>query len=115
MAFVFALVIRAVPAEWFLETGWRVLVFAVGAVAAPPTIWFLRGVARVVRGDVRVVTIWAAIGAMTFDGLAIGFVPALYGQTGDALAWAAAMLLFAFASLLVAAQLMLRLVRPRDR
>jgi hypothetical protein len=50
---------------------------------------------------------WGTIGAITFDGLAIGFVPGLYGQTGDALAWAASSLLFAFASLLVAGELML--------
>jgi hypothetical protein len=49
---------------------------------------------------------------MTFDGLAIGFIPGLYGQTGDALAWAAAMLLVAFASLLIAAQVMIGLVAP---
>jgi len=49
---------------------------------------------------------------MTFDGLAIGFLPALYGQTGQALAWTAAALLFAFASLIVAGQLMLGRVVP---
>lgn len=46
------------------------------------------------------------------DGLAIGFIPALYGQTGQALAWVAAALLFAFASLIVAGQLMLGKVVP---
>jgi len=49
---------------------------------------------------------------MTFDGLAIGFVPELYGQTGQALAWAASALLFAFASLIIAGQLMLGRVVP---
>ena len=52
---------------------------------------------------------------MTFDGLAIGFMPALYGHTGDALAWFAAALLFAFASLVIAGQLMLGRVVPADR
>jgi hypothetical protein len=51
---------------------------------------------------------------MTFDGLAIGVVPGLYGQTGDALAWAAAAVLFAFASLLIAGQQLLGLVVPAD-
>jgi hypothetical protein len=109
-----AFVIRVLPAWVFLEPGWRAVVFAVGAIAAPPTVWFLQGVARVVPGGARYVALWGAIGAMTFDGLAIGFIPALYGQTGDALAWAAAMLLFAFASLLVAAQVMLGLVAAED-
>ena len=58
---------------------------------------------------------WAAAGAMTFDGLAIGFIPGLYGQTGQALAWTAAALLFAFASLLVAGQVMLGRDVPASR
>lgn len=114
IAFGFALVISALPSWFFLEPGWRAVAFAVGALAAPPTVWFLQGVARAVKGGVRTTAIWAASGAMTFDGLAIGFFPALYGQTGDALAWAAAMLLFAFASLLVAAQVMIGLVAPES-
>jgi hypothetical protein len=112
VAFVFALVISVLPAWFFLEPGWRAVAFAAGAIAAPPTVWFLQGVARVVPGGQRRVALWGAIGAMTFDGLAIGFIPGLYGQTGDALAWAAAMLLVAFASLLIAAQVMIGLVAP---
>ncbi len=112
VALFFAVVISLVPAFVFLETQWRVLVFVVVAAAAPPTVWFLQWVARLRRADERLVFTWGAAGAMTFDGLAIGFVPGLYGQTGDALAWAAAALLFAFASLIVAGQLMLGRVVP---
>jgi cytochrome c biogenesis protein CcdA len=57
--------------------------------------------------DQRAVFVWGAAGAMTFDGLAIGFIPQLYGQTGQTLAWVASALIFAFASLLVAGQLMI--------
>lgn len=112
VALVFALVISTLPAWLFVETAWRAIVFVVVLLAAPPTVWFLQWVAHVARRDVRVVFTWAAAGAMTFDGLAIGFAPGLYGQTGDALAWAAASLLFAFASLVVAGQLMLGRVVP---
>lgn len=112
VALVFAVVISLVPAFVFLETPWRVVVFVAVALAAPPTVWFLQWVARLRRADERVVFTWGTAGAMTFDGLAIGFVPGLYGQTGDALAWAAAALLFAFASLIVAGQLMLGRVVP---
>ncbi len=112
VALTFAIVIRLLPAFLFLETPWRAVVFAICALAAPPTVWFLQGVARVRRGDVRLVFTWAAAGAMTFDGLAIGFVPELYGQTGQALAWVGAALLFAFASLIIAGQLMLGRVVP---
>ena len=112
VALVFAIVIRLVPAFLFLETPWRVAVYVLCALAAPPTVWFLQGVARAGRLDQRLVFTWAAAGAMIFDGLAIGFIPELYGQTGDALAWAASALLFAFASLIVAGQLMLGRVVP---
>lgn len=112
VALVFAVVISLVPAFVFLEAPWRVVVFVAVALAAPPTVWFLQWVARLRRADERVVFTWGTAGAMTFDGLAIGFVPGLYGQTGDALAWAAAALLFAFASLIVAGQLMLGRVVP---
>ncbi|MCA0332176.1 MAG: hypothetical protein LCI03_20105 [Actinobacteria bacterium] len=112
VALAFAIVISLLPAWLFLETSWRVLVYVVVAAAAPPTVWFLQWIARLSRQDERLVFAWGAIGAMTFDGLAIGFVPGLYGQTGDALAWAASSLLFAFASLLVAGQLMLGRVLP---
>ena len=107
VALAFAVVISLVPSWVFLETSWRALVYVCVALAAPPTVWFLQGVARWSRRDTLLVFAWGTIGAMTFDGLAIGFVPGLYGQTGEALAWAASSLLFAFASLLVAGQLML--------
>lgn len=107
VALGFALVISLLPESLFLQTPRRVAVFVVCALAAPPTVWFLQWIARLRHLDQRLTFGWAAAGAMTFDGLAIGFVPALYGQTGQALAWTAAALLFAFASLLVAGQLML--------
>lgn len=112
VALGFAILIRLLPAFVFLETGWRVVVYVAVALAAPPTVWFLQWVARMRRLDQRLVFTWGAAGAMAFDGLAIGFIPALYGQTGQALAWVASALLFAFASLIVAGQLMLGNVVP---
>jgi hypothetical protein len=112
VALAFALVIRLLPAFLFLETPWRVAVFVVCALAAPPTVWFLLWVSHARHLDRRLVFTWATAGAMTFDGVAIGFAPALYGQTGQALAWVGAALLFAFASLIIAGQLMLGGVVP---
>lgn len=112
VALGFALLIRLVPEFMLLETPWRVLIFIVVALAAPPTVWFLQGVARMRAADERLLFTWAAAGAMTFDGLAIGFIPDLYGHSGQALAWVAAALLFAFASLVMAGQLMLGRVVP---
>ena len=107
IALGFAIVISLLPDWLFLEKHWRAVVFVVCALAAPPTVWFLQWLARLRDLDQRALFGWALAGAMTFDGLAIGFVPGLYGQTGQALAWTAAALLFAFASLVIAGQLML--------
>ena len=112
VALSFAVLIRLLPASLFLETHWRIMAYLACALAAPPTVWFLQWVARLRRLDQRALFTWAVAGAMTFDGLAIGFVPGLYGQTGQALAWAASALLFAFATLIVAGQIMLGRVVP---
>jgi hypothetical protein len=112
VALSFALLIRLLSPSLLLETHWRVMVYLACALAAPPTVWFLQWVARMRRLDQRAVFTWAVAGAMTFDGLAIGFVPGLYGQTGQALAWVASALLFAFASLILAGQVMLGRVVP---
>ena len=107
VALGFAILISLLPAWVVLETRWRVVTYIAVALAAPPTVWFLQAIARWRHLDQRETFIWGAAGAMTFDGLAIGFVPQLYGHTGQALAWVASALIFAFASLIVAGQLML--------
>lgn len=107
VALTFAIIISLLPESLFLQTPQRIAVYVVCALAAPPTVWFMQWVARIRNLDQREVFIWGAAGAMTFDGLAIGFVSQLYGQTGQALAWTASALIFAFASLLIAGQLML--------
>lgn len=112
VALAFAIVISLLPASLFLETPKRIAVYVVCALAAPPTVWFLQWVAKLRGHDQRLLFTWAAAGAMTFDGLAIGFASALYGQTGQALAWTASALIFAFASLIVAGQVMLGRVVP---
>jgi hypothetical protein len=107
IALGFAIIISLLPASLFLETPKRVGVYVVCALAAPPTVWLLQGVARLRNLDQRATFFWAIAGAMTFDSLAIGFVPALYGQTGQALAWVASALLFAFVTAIIAGQVML--------
>ena len=107
VALGFAVVISLLPESLFLRTPQRVMVYLACALAAPPTVWFLQWVARLRDLDQQAVFLWGAAGAMTFDGLAIGFLPELYGQTGQALAWTASALIFAFAALIVAGQVML--------
>jgi hypothetical protein len=51
------------------------------------------------------VLLWACCGALAFDGLVLGFWPALYGQEGAALTAVATLLLWAFAWILAAALL----------
>jgi hypothetical protein len=53
---------------------------------------------------------WIVAGALTFDGLFIGFWPAVYGQEGFALTMTASMLLWAFAWIVIAG-----LIMNRDR
>ncbi len=107
VALGFAVVISLLQDSLFLRTPQRVIVYIVCALAAPPTVWFLQWVARLRHLDQRETFLWGAAGAMTFDGLAIGFIPQLYGHSGQALSWVASALIFAFASLLVAGQVML--------
>ena len=112
VALGFAIVISLLPDSVVLETRWRIVTYIAVALAAPPTVWFLQAIARWRHLDQRETFIWGAAGAMTFDGLAIGFIPQLYGHTGQALAWVASALIFAFASLIIAGQLMLGKVVP---
>ena len=112
IALGFAILISLLPASLFLETPKRVGVYVVCALAAPPTVWLLQGIARLRNLDQRETFFWAIAGAMTFDSLAIGFVPSLYGQTGQALAWVASALIFAFVTAIVAGHVMLGKVAP---
>lgn len=112
VALSFALLISVLPATWFLQTPTRIAVYVAVALAAPPTVWFLQWVARMRHLDQRATFTWGVAGAMTFDGLAIGFIPQLYGQTGQALAWVASALIFAFATVVIAGQLMVGSAAP---
>ena len=115
IALGFAIIISLLPASLFLDTPKRVAVYVVCALAAAPTVWLLQGIARLRNLDQRATFFWAIAGAMTFDSLAIGFVPALYGQTGQALAWTASALIFAFVTAIVAGQIMLGRAVPAQR
>ena len=96
IAFGFALTIRLIP-EWVLtDTGPRLATYVVLALSAPAIVLPLWALAPRITADPRWLA-WAAIsGSLLFDGAALGFVPDLYGQTGDAWAYTAAGLLWAF-------------------
>ncbi|MEI7916028.1 MAG: hypothetical protein WCH82_14885 [Mycobacteriaceae bacterium] len=108
VALGFAVLISLLPASWFLDTPKRVAVYVVCALAAPPTVWLLQWIARLRNLEQRRTFFWAIAGAMSFDSLAIGFAPSLYGQSGQALAWTASALIFAFATAVMAGLVILR-------
>ena len=108
IALGFAIVVSLLPASLFLESPKRIAVYVVCALAAAPTVWFLQLIARMRNLDQRETFFWGVAGAMCFDSLAIGFAPQLYGQTGQALAWTASALIFAFATVVMAGLVILR-------
>lgn len=108
VALAAAILIRFIPESWLLESIPRAALFLVVTLAAPPSVFLCTWVARRIDQPRQLVLDWAVIGALTFDGVMMGFWPSIYGQTGRALSATAAVLLFAFATLVLAGQLMNR-------
>ena len=105
VAFVFALVIRYVPADWLLDPLPRAILYAVQVPAGLLFVPVASAVARARAESPRHVLLWACCGALAFDGLVLGFWPSLYGHEGAALAMVASLLLWAFAWIVAAAML----------
>jgi hypothetical protein len=105
IAFFFAIVIRFIPAAWFLDPVARAALYA---AQVPTALVFVPIAVRVARFRVespRQVLLWACCGSLAFDGLVLGFWPALYGQMGEARTAVATLLLWAFAWIVAAALL----------
>ncbi len=103
VAAIFAVIISLIPAGVFTDPVGYVVLLVVVFVAGPPTVWMLRAVAGN-RGVEPVSTVVGGMtGALLFDGLALSYVPGLYGQTGEALTAVATMLLVAFAAIGISA------------
>jgi hypothetical protein len=105
VAFVFALLIRYVPADWLLESLPRAILYAVQVPAGLLFVPVASAVARARAESPRHVLLWACCGALAFDGLVLGFWPSLYGHEGAAQAMVASLLLWAFAWIVAAALL----------
>ncbi len=113
VAAVFAVIISLIPGGVFTDpVGYLVLLVAV-VVAGPPTVWMLRAVATNRGVEPVSAVVGGMSGALMFDGLALSYVPGLYGQTGEALTAVATMLLVAFAAIGISAYVMKALV-PGD-
>jgi hypothetical protein len=103
--FFFAVAIRFIPAERIVNPLARVLQYAAQVPPALVSSPIAMVVARLGGESPRQVLLWACAGALAFDGLALGFSPALYAQEGLALAGVATPLLWAFAWIVAAALL----------
>lgn len=112
VAAIFAVIISLIPGGVFTDPLGYALLLVVVFVAGPPTVWLLRAVAA--NRDVEPVStvVGGMAGALLFDGLALSYVPGLYGQTGEALTAVATMLLVAFAAVGISAYVMRALQTP---
>ena len=105
VAFVFAMVIRYLPADWLLDPLSRAILYAVQVPAGLLFVPIAIAVARARAESPRQILLWACCGALAFDGLVLGFWPSLYGHAGAAHAMVATLLLWAFAWIVAAALL----------
>ena len=105
IAFIFAVVIRFIPADWLLHPVTRAWLYAAQVPAGLLFIPVAMAVARARGERPRQVLLWACSGALAFDGLVLGFWPGLYGHEGLALTLVATLLLWAFAWIVAAALL----------
>jgi hypothetical protein len=105
VAFVFAMVIRYVPASWLLDPFSRAILYALQVPAGLLFVPIASAVARAGNNSPRQVLLWACCGALAFDGLVLGFWPSLYGHVGAAQTVVATLLLWAFAWIVAAALL----------
>jgi hypothetical protein len=78
LAFVVALIFRLVPDDFPTHATGRVVLFVIGLATAPGFIVFCRKWEKIMNSSI------ATIGALTFDSIATGFAPQLYGHTGVA-------------------------------
>ncbi|MBU3689210.1 MAG: hypothetical protein B7C54_02425 [Acidimicrobiales bacterium mtb01] len=82
LAFAVALVFRLVPDDFPLENGGRIVLFLVAAITAPVFVFSIRPITRLLSIGHRYAASIATLGALTFDSIASGFAPQLYGHQG---------------------------------
>lgn len=102
----FAVAISFFPESWFTETSQRAVLYAVQVPAGALFVLLARAAGRGIGVDDRTVFQGLVAGALLFDGLFIGFWPAVYGQEGFALTMTASTLLWAFAWIVIAGLVM---------
>lgn len=94
-AFAVAIFIRLLPGSWFEPQSITLaLIYVVTALSAVTSMLAISSLGRLHGRTLEYATGAGLGGALAFDGLAIGFLPTLYGHTGEHLASAAAALLW---------------------
>lgn len=82
LALAVALVFRLVPDDFPTKYIGRIVLFLVAAVTAPVFVVLVRLVTNRLGGSHRYAASLATLGALTFDSIASGFAPQLYGHQG---------------------------------
>lgn len=114
-AIAFAGVLRLFPEEMFLDTGKRIVMFALAALAAPPTVFAVRRLARPFSQAPGPFLYAANTGAVAFDGIATGFAPQVYGHQGPASHVVLAVIVFGLFSILLVDQIIPARERENSR
>ncbi len=110
----FAFVIGLIPDAAFSDTGWRVVLYAVQVPAGPVIVLAIAALAGVLKADQHRFVVAVVGGALFFDGLAVGFLPEVYGQPAESAVWVGSTLLWAFAWIVIA-ELVFEARRARAR
>lgn len=82
LALAVALVFRLVPDDFPTKSIGRIVLFLIAAVTAPVFVIFVRLVTNHLGEGHRYAASFATLGALTFDSIASGFAPQLYGHQG---------------------------------
>lgn len=82
LALAVALVFRLVPDDFPTETGGRIVLFLIAALTGPVFVISVRLVMNRLSTRHRYAASIATLGALTFDSIASGFAPQLYGHQG---------------------------------
>ena len=101
LAFSVALVFRLLPDDLPTKLSGRLILFAVGLATAPLFVVIVRWWEKVIEHPHTLNATNATIGALTFDSIAHGFAPQLYGYTGSSSTTVFASIVFGGISIII--------------
>ena len=101
LAFSVALIFRLLPDDFPAKLSGRLILFAVGLATAPVFVVIIRWWEKAIKHPHALNATIATIGALTFDSIAHGFAPQLYGYTGSASTTVFASIVFGGVSIVI--------------